>query len=187
MKTYCHSFRLETVQQAIAESGSKRIPDIAKELGVSRSSMYRWLKNAGPQAAGVVRKVSQPQFWGMASRLKVLLETRDLDSIELGKYLRHHGLYHDQIERWKREVLLEVKKAGRNHNEDENAALLRRIRELEHELKRKDHALREATALIALQKKAELVFGVNEDERPAEKTESESHSSSKKQDKKARE
>ena len=40
----------------------------------------------------------------------------------------------------------------------------KKIKELERELRRKDKALAEATALLILKKKAELIWGVVEDD-----------------------
>jgi hypothetical protein len=62
-----------------------------------------------------------------------------------------------------------VKRDGRKDNPAE-ASLLKRIRELERELLLKDKALKEATALLVLKKKAESLFPAHEDEEPEETT-----------------
>jgi len=49
-------------------------------------------------------------------------------------------------------------------NENEGAILRQRIKELQRELKRKEKALKEASALLALKKKAESIWGVQKDE-----------------------
>jgi len=46
----------------------------------------------------------------------------------------------------------------------ENSKLRKRNAELERELRRKEKALAEAAALLVLKKKAEAIFGVDEDD-----------------------
>lgn len=45
-----------------------------------------------------------------------------------------------------------------------NPSALERLRELERELRRKDAALAEAAALLMLRKKADAIWGTEEDE-----------------------
>jgi cell division septum initiation protein DivIVA len=51
------------------------------------------------------------------------------------------------------------RKLNQIRNENEDALLRQRIKELQRELKLKDKALKEATALLALKKKAESIWG----------------------------
>jgi hypothetical protein len=80
-----------------------------------------------------------------------------------------------------------VKKQGKSKTPEKEAALLRRIRELEREVQLKDKALKEATAILVLKKKAESIWGVaNEEEESPEKTEQEPSRLSKKHKRTAR-
>jgi transposase len=94
-------------------------------------------------------------------KLKVLMETAALSESELGAYLRKAGLFSQQLDEWKAEFLWSMKslkkpKPVKDHRDE-------KIRSLEREILRKDKALAEASALLILQKKVNLIWG-NSDE-----------------------
>ena len=84
---------------------------------------------------------------------------RSLAENELGLYLRREGLYSHQITAWRAEVLehFATRPTPKKDARDET------IRQLEREILRKDKALAEASALLILQKKVDLIWG-NRDE-----------------------
>jgi transposase-like protein len=156
---YSPEFKRFLVEKALADPG-QRVDVIAAESNVGRASLFRWIKQYGPQNAGIVRRDIRPQDWSLAQKLRALLETRNMSEHELGDYLRRHGLYYSNLAQWKAEILDEVRKNGKDNKLPKNdSRYLRRIRELEKELKLKDKALREATALLALKKKVESTWG----------------------------
>lgn len=93
--------------------------------------------------------------WTAEAKLKALVETAGLAEPELGLYLRREGLYSTQIMEWRAEVLahFETRPMPKKDARDET------IRQLEREILRKDKALAEASALLILQKKVELIWG----------------------------
>lgn len=170
LSSYSLGYKRELALKALSNP-NKTVDMVAKESGVSRSSLFRWVKMFGPVVAGVEKNRVRPCQWSMAEKLRALIETQNMPEQELGEYLRRQGLYYTDLVSWRSEILDEVKKSRRSnviHNTE--ADQLRRIRELERELKLKDKALREATALIALKKKAELLWGVKEGEKSQEPT-----------------
>ncbi len=169
MVGHCPEFKRELVHQVLSNK-LKNVDQIAQENGVSRATLFRWVKAYGSESIGVSTKRVRPQDWSMASKLKALLETQRMNEKELGVYLRRKGLYFAHLLQWKTEVLAEVKKSGKKVPDNE-AVLMRKIRQLERELKLKDKALREATALVTLKKKAELIWGAKEEEESDSKTE----------------
>jgi len=178
MQRYCPEFKRACVEKVLS-SKHHNVDAIAAQNGVGRATLFRWVKLYGPEAAGVVKKRVRPKDWSMPSKLKALLEIQGMSDNEVGDFLRRKGLYFSQILQWKSEVLEEVKRRGKK-TPDNEAALLRRVRELERELKLKDKALREATALAVLKKKAELLWGDNVEESSPEKSEAKPSLSSRK-------
>ena len=73
-------------------------------------------------------------------------------------YLRREGLHSHQLQEWREEVLKGLQSAPRKlqSKKDERDE---KIKSLEHELRRKDKALAEASALLILQKKIDLIWG----------------------------
>ena len=184
MSFYSPEFKRCLVERIIKTPGLS-VDDLVLETGVARASLFRWIKIYGPCDAGLIKRRIKPSSWSTAQKLRALLETQQLGDDALGEYLRKNGLYYANLVEWKAEILDEVKK-----NKDANtipaseATYLRKIRELEGELRMKDKALREATALIELKKKAESIWPVIEEEKPQENTEKRPSDSSKKPPKK---
>ena len=76
---------------------------------------------------------------------------------ELGEFLRRSGLHEATLAEWRAAALEGL--APRKVSGKEG----KRVRELERELRRKERALAEAAALLVLQKKAQAIWG-DEDE-----------------------
>ena len=93
--------------------------------------------------------------WTAEAKLKAIVETAGLAEDELGLYLRREGVYSHQITAWRAEVLthLAPRPTPKKDARDET------IRQLEREIVRKDKALAEASALLILQKKVDLIWG----------------------------
>jgi transposase len=93
--------------------------------------------------------------WTAEAKLKAVIETSDLAENEVGAYLRREGLYSNQVEEWRREII-EYFQTKPKFAKDERDG---KIRNLEYEILRKDRALAEASALLILQKKVDLIWG----------------------------
>ena len=185
MEHHSHEFKKSLVEKVV-HNPHIPIKQLIEDAGVSRASIYRWIKQLGAFTLIGHNRSVRPATLSYPQKLKILLESQNLGDDELGVYLRKHGLFYSTLVQWRTEILEDVKN---NKPVDEKrmkeAQYLRKIRELEAELKMKEKALKEATALINLKKKAELILPVIEDERPEENTEKRPSNSSEKRKKKA--
>jgi len=93
--------------------------------------------------------------------MQALLDTNGMDDGGLGVYLRRTGLHSDPLEAWRKEAMGAL---GGGANKGKRTPDQRRVRQLERELRRKDRALAEATALLVLKKKFESLFEDEEDD-----------------------
>jgi hypothetical protein len=101
--------------------------------------------------------------WSAEQKLISLIETGSLSESELGAYLRKEGLYSNQLSEWKSEILALMNSTNTSKIIKDERDL--KIKNLEREILRKDKALAEASALLILKKKADLIWGTkNEDE-----------------------
>lgn len=90
-----------------------------------------------------------------------MLETAALSEAELAEYCRQRGLYPEQIQHWRASC------EGANDRSDQAArqqdtarkAERQENQELKRELRRKEAALAETAALLALRKKARAIWG----------------------------
>lgn len=98
---------------------------------------------------------SSTDSWSAEAKLAVVIESASLSQAELGEYCRKRGLYPEQIQQWKADMLSGVsggsaeRKAQQKQSRDER----KEIKQLQKELRRKDKALAETAALLVLQKK----------------------------------
>jgi len=135
---------------------------LAEEFGVSRTSVQNWLREYRNTGAGVVMKRERrPQEWTVEERLEALMQTHGLADEELGAWCRGQGLHTHHLVQWRRELL---ESAGSKESQRAMRALREENRTLKKELRRKDKALAETTALLVLKKKAASIWGEPEDD-----------------------
>jgi hypothetical protein len=88
-------------------------------------------------------------------------ETAGLSGDELGAYLRREGLHEADLAEWRRTALAAL---GAPTKPQAGSNEARRVRELERQLQRKDKALAETAALLVLKKKAQELWGDEDDD-----------------------
>ena len=157
------------ILQAI-NRGSRSIADIAASNNIGQSTLSRWIKHykLGSTPKGEGSKTNSTKDNSPLSaekKFQHILASNGLDDVSLGKYCRHHGLYSHQLNDWKNDLM-------NNKSTGDNSAAIRaelnemkaKNKKLEGELRRKDKALAEASALLILKKKADLIWGESEDD-----------------------
>ncbi|MBD2869283.1 transposase [Paenibacillus arenilitoris] len=155
----------ESIVQRMLPPNNESVSRIAKESGLSETTLYKWKKAAKAQGMMNNGDVS-PERWNTREKFAIVVETASLSEIELAEYCRTKGLFVEQVESW-RDACMQANggvaaQAGKlqkelRTKEQENKALSR-------ELKRKETALAEAAALLVLRKKAQAIWGDQEDE-----------------------
>lgn len=149
----------------LCSPGGPSVYQLAKETGISQGSLYNWVQAFGKGAA--VGKDRRPEDWSARERLQAVFEVEGLSEAELGEFLRKNGLHSSHIVEWKREALSDAdgkNKRGRPKKDPEIVALEEENKILKRDLRRKDSALAEQTALLILQKKIEARWSKDEDE-----------------------
>ena len=162
---YTEAFK-ESMVVKMMLPGGPRASQLSKEIGVCQPTLSRWKKAYGKvDLMSKGREKRRPQDWSAEERLEALKETSKLGEEELGSYLRREGLHSVQLEQWTREFLEGQKALSAGHPKRRVVSQeKKKIKELERDLRRKDKALAEVTALLVLKKKADLIWGVVEDE-----------------------
>ena len=164
---YNNGFKSRMVQRMAGPEGISANA-LSKDVGVSQSTLSRWVRETHTvRSMGGTKKQSKgggksPRQWSAEEKLQVVLEAAGLSDDELGEFLRRKGLHTVELEEWHRlatEALASQKKRGRKKSPE-----ARRIKELEKELLRKDNALAEVAALLVLKKKAQAIWGDEDDD-----------------------
>ena len=97
-------------------------------------------------------------------KLQIVLEAARLSDDELGAFLREKGIYELELKEWQQQMLDGLRAEPRPATRQATPAEVKRTRELERELRRKDKALAEAAALIVLKKKLQALWGEEDDD-----------------------
>ena len=161
---YSEEFREEMVAKLLHPRGPT-VMELSADTGVSEKTLYDWKKKYGVESGMTKKYKKSPRKWTAEEKMKAIIETHSLDEQELGAYVRRHGFTRADLERWKKEVLEPPQKGrGRPKLDPEVKASRREVKDLKRDLRRKEKALAEATALLVLKKKAELIWGVPEDD-----------------------
>jgi transposase-like protein len=157
--------------QKMTDPDRPSVVSISDDIGVSISTLYRWVSeadtlsltdNAEPpsftESMQRFATMKRPQDWSAEEKLAAVLEAASLSEEEFGAFLRSRGLHDAQLQQWRDQMLigLEPKPAKRVET--------KRIKALEKELRRKDKALAETAALLVLKKKAQEIWGDEDDD-----------------------
>ena len=144
---------------------------LSEEVGISQNTLSRWLREASGEKKVkkngyvVPSAPMRPDDLPATEKLRLVMEASTLSEDELGKFLRRNGLHEAQLEEWRNKIqeaavaALQKPKKGRRRKSPE----AKKVEQLERELHRKDRALAEVTALLALKKKLDALLG-DEDE-----------------------
>jgi transposase len=149
---YSREFKEALVTQILTR-GDRTITSVCEEAGVSRRTATKWVQRCGTVRAHPTLRGQMK--WTAEAKLKALVETVGLAETELGLYLRREGLYSHQIMAWRAEVIAHFETMPKCAKDARDET----IRQLEREILRKDKALAEASALLILQKKVDLIWG----------------------------
>lgn len=159
---YASGFR-ERMVQRMTGPASASATRLARETGVSQPTLSRW-RAAAPtvprmntQQPGDAKGAKSPRQWTAEEKLAVVQAAAGLREEQLGGFLRERGLHAAQLDSWRAAVKEALTTRGPKRAVASKE--LQRIRALEKELLRKDRALAEVTALLALRKKLEALLG----------------------------
>lgn len=148
----------------------KTASEVARDLGVHPSQLFRWKQQIRDTAAPMPKQeivdqqpARRPQDWTVEQKLEAVVESLKLTDEELGAFLRSRGLHKADLDEW-HESVLKGARAELGGSPNGKSREGKRIRELERELHRKDRALAEASALLVLKKKAQAIWGAEDDD-----------------------
>lgn len=153
--------RKASVLKKLLPPENRSIPEVAAEEGISEGTLYNWRQQAKERGTPVPGSGKQSEDWSAEAKFAVVLETASLSEAALSEYCRSKGLYPEQVQAWKAACIQgTLSDAERRKQQREEARQAKkRIKELEKDLRRKDKALAETTALLVLRKKLDALWG----------------------------
>ena len=147
--------------------------ELAAKTGVHQTTLSRWVREGTrlrapmssdneDQAPTPPRAARRPQDFSPEEKLRLVQQAGQLDSAELGAFLRREGVHEADLAEWRTQANEAALAAlsGRRQRTSEQ----KRVRKLESELRRKEKALAEAAALLVLAKKARALWPDEDDD-----------------------
>jgi transposase len=131
---------------------SAPVQKVSQELGVSVATLERWRADA-------LSTPARERVWTAAARLQAVITTAAMDESQRSAWCRENGVYPTGLEQWKQHAIAALSETPEERaSPQETRDSRKRIKELERDLRRKDKALAETTALLVLSKQLQAIF-----------------------------
>ena len=157
MARYGQAFKERAVARLLPPE-SAPIQQVAQELGVSVATLERWRADA-------LSAPTRERVWTAAARLQAVIATAAMDEAQCSAWCRENGVYPTELQLWKENATAALSETPEERvSAQQSREAKRRIKELERDLRRKDKALAETTALLVLSKKFEAILQRDEEE-----------------------
>ena len=162
---YSEAFRAKMVQRMLGPN-KQSANALADEVGINQPTLSRWLRDVrilGDTMTDKRRTKKNTPRWTSSEKLRIVVAASQLEDHEFGAFLRREGVHEHQLEQWRSTVLAALdadgakKRSGPSPEAKELVAVQR-------DLHRKNKALAEVSALLVLKKKADLIWGVEDDD-----------------------
>lgn len=166
MKRYSENLKRSLAAKLLAPGGKSAL-SLSKETGISQTTLSKWARIYKSYRSEILEQLPQsPKNWSLKDRFEALIKAATLKGEALGVFLRSKGLRSEHLEKWKKDFISgeEMTRVGRKPKSSEVKKLEQENKELKHDVRKKDKALAEASALLILKKKAQMIWGDNEDE-----------------------
>lgn len=165
MAKYSEEFKYSIISKMMPPQ-NESVSAIARETGLSEGTLYEWKKRA--KSKGIAAPSGEPKSerWSTQDKFSIVVETAALSEIEMAEYCRKKGLYVEQVQAW-RDACMQANGGVAQQASQFQKDLRQKDKELKklnQELRRKETALAETAALLVLRKKANAIWGDNEDE-----------------------
>lgn len=176
---YKERFKAEMVKRLVGPNPTSA-RQLALETGVSQPTLSRWLLSATtidamprkpterkPRRKRQLRRRTESlrsRERTAAEKLQIVLAAAAVPDAELGAFLREQGVFEIELLEWRQQALAGIEAIPASRTRAATPDEVRRIRELERELARKDKALAEAAALVVLKKKVQALWGDEDDD-----------------------
>jgi transposase len=171
MKEYSETTKARMVARLLPPRGVSAT-QLSAETGISQASLSRWLKAAakigpmpskrqrgsGPDDRGERAPIERARPRTGEEKLAIVVQAAGLEGEELGEFLRREGVHLAELEQW-RKLAQQVLQG-----EAQRVPPSKEMRKLKAELARKEKALAEAAVLLVLKKKAEAIWGDEDDD-----------------------
>lgn len=146
---------------------NETVSSLSEEFNISKSTIYQWVRTNNKKQKNNSINLKSKNNWTSQDKFHVVLETATLSESEVAEYCRRKGIYVEEIKAWKNQCLNANTVSTKEDPEELKSSLKeeqKKNKELQRELTRKEKALAETAALLVLRKKAQAIWGEEEEE-----------------------
>ena len=178
LSKYSESLRARMVHRMRGPEGASA-SSLSQEVGIPQTTLSLWARQSGRMASmkrithstdkraeapgSSENRQRRPEDWSPTEKLAAVLEASQIEDATLGQWLRSKGLHEAHLRQWRDTAMTAAKEALGGSKEKGSTAQSKRVKDLERELRRKDKALAETAALLVLRKKADALWGDEDD------------------------
>lgn len=156
---YSEAIKASVLAKAMALN-APGVVELANEFNIPIGTIYTWKSNMLKKQNLKQINAQRPKDKSAAAKLQAVIDTAEMPEHELGAYCREHGIYTHHLKEWKQRFLESFDAVGDKVNKTEHKQAVHENKKLKQELHRKDKALAEVSALLVLKKKADLIWGI---------------------------
>ena len=159
---YSTGFRNNIIKKVLLPE-NRSIAEVSKETGVSDQTIRNWLFKLKNDSLNPQEGEISPEQRSPSEKMSLIFESHSVTSEMKGEWLRKNGIHSEHLVLWEQELRDQVNdKAGKDKETIKEQK--KKIKNLEKELERKEKALAEMAALMVLKKKAEEIWGDDEED-----------------------
>lgn len=153
------------ILQKVLPPNERPVHEVSKEYGISVQTIYKWIKMVKDDTMNLgVPEENIPRTKTDAEKFSLVLEAKALPEDAKGEWLRKNGIHSEHLILWEQELANTMAKKP-----VDIVAVQKEVQDLKIELKKSnkekiqlEKALTEMSALYALKKKAEALWGAKE-------------------------
>ena len=155
------------VLQKVLPPSSRPVHEVSKDTGITVQTIYKWMKQLKNDSLRLdATENTIPRFKTDLEKFTLLLESKSVPESEHGEWLRKNGVHTEHLTLWEQELAqtMTTKPIDVDTIQQENKDLKKELKKTLAEKKQVEKALAEMSALYALKKKAEALWGDSEED-----------------------
>lgn len=150
------------VLQQLAPPLNRTVVEMSKETGITTVTLRTWRNEAKAGGTLMPGTGKRSGRWSSGDKFRAVLQTASMSEAEIAEYCRAAGIQPSDLVTWR--LACERANEPTELTPATDVTAVKRIKELQRELRRKESALAEAAALLVLRKKADAIWGTDEAE-----------------------
>ena len=161
MKHYPETRKADIIAKMTGDTSLKQL---AQNEKISLPTLYAWRRDARANGVLLPNSDDAPEGWSSLDKFNAVLQTSPMDNTQIAEFCRAKGLHLEQLTRWKIacEHANDWDRSRLHEQEKQQRTQRKEIKTLQADLRRKDSALAETTAILVLRKKFNALLGEEE-------------------------